>query len=529
MSTRRWLGWGAGLLLLCTTTVYGQDLSAQVLRLLARQNTWTALQIFGKDVGLEIERLPSGTLAIPTDKLENRAGSLYWNGGLVTTALTSGTVTSVATTLPSFLAVAGSPITTAGTLAISLTTQVANLVFAGPATGSDAAPTFRTLVDDDIPATITLSGTNTVTWASVNKAASDLADLATRSASDLSSGTLPDGRFPATLPAASGVNLTALNASNLASGTVACARVPALTGDITSSAGSCATDLAETTVVAGSYTLASITVDAEGRLTAASSGTGGANHAMLSATHTDSVASTMTRGDLIVGTASGWDDLAIGAANRYLGSDGTDAAWGQISLTAGVTGTLPPANGGSGATGVPTNGQLLIGHTANATYSVATLTGTANQITVTNGAGSITLATPQAIATGSTPQFARLGLGTGAGAAAAITTATQLDLGFFDNGNCGAADTVSWNAGEIQKSTLTAAACTLTLTNPIAGRTYVLHVIQDATGGRLVTWPGTVTWKGGAAPTLTATANKTDVCYLRWNGSAYLADCDLNY
>lgn len=45
-----------------------------------------------------------------------------------------------------------------------------------------------------------------------------------RSASNLATGTLPDGRFPATLPAASGANLTALNASNLASGTVAAAR-----------------------------------------------------------------------------------------------------------------------------------------------------------------------------------------------------------------------------------------------------------------------------------------------------------------
>lgn len=50
---------------------------------------------------------------------------------------------------------------------------------------------------------------------------------ATTSASDLTSGTLPDARFPATLPAASGVNLTALNASNLASGTIPDARFPA--------------------------------------------------------------------------------------------------------------------------------------------------------------------------------------------------------------------------------------------------------------------------------------------------------------
>lgn len=46
-----------------------------------------------------------------------------------------------------------------------------------------------------------------------------------QSASNLTAGTLPDARFPATLPSASGANLTALNASNLSSGTVAQARL----------------------------------------------------------------------------------------------------------------------------------------------------------------------------------------------------------------------------------------------------------------------------------------------------------------
>jgi hypothetical protein len=68
---------------------------------------------------------------------------------------------------------------------------------------------------------------DTLAWAQVSKTGSSLADLATRSAADLSSGTLPDARFPATLPAASGVNLTALNATNLGSGTVPDARFPA--------------------------------------------------------------------------------------------------------------------------------------------------------------------------------------------------------------------------------------------------------------------------------------------------------------
>ena len=47
-------------------------------------------------------------------------------------------------------------------------------------------------------------------------------------ASDLASGTIPDARFPATLPAVSGTNLTNLDASDLASGTIPDARFPSV-------------------------------------------------------------------------------------------------------------------------------------------------------------------------------------------------------------------------------------------------------------------------------------------------------------
>jgi hypothetical protein len=53
------------------------------------------------------------------------------------------------------------------------------------------------------------------------------ASLTAINASNISSGTLPDARFPATLPAVSGANLTAINASNISSGTLPDARFPA--------------------------------------------------------------------------------------------------------------------------------------------------------------------------------------------------------------------------------------------------------------------------------------------------------------
>lgn len=59
-------------------------------------------------------------------------------------------VTSVAMTVPGVLfSVAGSPVTTTGTLALSLLTQTANTVLAGPVSGGAATPTVRALVAAD--------------------------------------------------------------------------------------------------------------------------------------------------------------------------------------------------------------------------------------------------------------------------------------------------------------------------------------------------------------------------------------------
>ena len=65
-----------------------------------------------------------------------------------------GTVSSVAMTVPGTIyGIAGSPVTTSGTLALSLLTQNANVAFVGPATGAAAVPTFRALAGADLPAT----------------------------------------------------------------------------------------------------------------------------------------------------------------------------------------------------------------------------------------------------------------------------------------------------------------------------------------------------------------------------------------
>jgi len=91
-----------------------------------------------------------------------------------------------------------------------------------------------------------------------NIVANNGSNLTALNASNLASGTVPDARFPATLPAANGSALTALNASNLASGTVPDARFPAT---LPAANGSALTDLNATALTTG--TVANARLDAQ--------------------------------------------------------------------------------------------------------------------------------------------------------------------------------------------------------------------------------------------------------------------------
>jgi hypothetical protein len=97
-----------------------------------------------------------------------------------------------------------------------------------------------------------------------------------------------------------------------------------------------------------------------------------------------------------------------------------------------------------------------------------------------------------------------------------------------NNGNSGAAKNIDWTAGPKQTVTLTANT-TLTFTAPPGPCTVTLRLVQDATGGRTVTWPATVKWAGAAAPVLTAAANAVDVVSLYWNGATYYGVASLNF
>lgn len=105
------------------------------------------------------------------------------------------------------------------------------------------------------------------------------------------------------------------------------------------------------------------------------------------------------------------------------------------------------------------------------------------------------------------------------GAMAANNAAKKLDSGIRSAsvlGNMGSAKTIDAATVSAFTGTLNSATCALSITGAIAGMETVvtLALTQDAIGSRLVTWPSGTKWPGGSAPTLSTTANATDIVKL---------------
>ena len=82
--------------------------------------------------------------------------------------------------------------------------------------------------------------------------------------------------------------------------------------------------------------------------------------------------------------------------------------------------------------------------------------------------------------------------------------------------------------------TMTESVTTLNINNPPASRNFgefYLMLTQDGTGGWSITWPSSVDWPGGTAPTQTTAANARDIYHMltvdggtTWHGRQISAD-----
>ena len=149
-----------------------------------------------------------------------------------------------------------------------------------------------------------------------NIVANNGSNLTNLNADNLASGTVPDARFPATLPAANGSALTDLNATNLASGTVPDARFPAT---LPAANGSALTALNATNIASG--TLSS------------------------------------DRLPTVPTTKGGTGLTAIGTANQVLAVNGAGTA---LEYQTPTTGDITGVTAGSGLTGGGSSGDVTL-------------------------------------------------------------------------------------------------------------------------------------------------------------------------
>ena len=96
-----------------------------------------------------------------------------------------------------------------------------------------------------------------------------------------------------------------------------------------------------------------------------------------------------------------------------------------------------------------------------------------------------------------------------------------------NNGISTGSHTVNWKASNKQKIIL-GSNVTIMFISPKGPSNILLKVIQDATGNRIITWPGSVKWPGGTRPTLTSNANAVDFISFYFDGTNYYGSAIFN-
>ena len=169
-----------------------------------------------------------------------------------------------------------------------------------------------------------------------------------------------------------------------------------------------------------------------------------------------------------------------------------------------VSTAITVAQGGTGLTTLTAN-NVLLGNGTGSLVSVAP--GTSGNVLTSNGTSWVSSAAASSgfpITLGNTSVAASSTTTSVGNLTVVNTTVTNYTETVVAIGNTGTSQTLSLTSGTFQTATLTGN-CTFTMPTATAGKSFILILTQDGTGGRTATFTS-VKWPGGTAPTITTTA-----------------------